>query len=43
MFFELLTGDFLFDPKSSKKWSTDEDQLALFTELLCKLCSSWSD
>ncbi|CAD7926910.1 unnamed protein product [Amoebophrya sp. A25] len=34
MFFELLTGDFLFDPKSSNSWSTDEDQLALMVELL---------
>ncbi|CAD7943038.1 unnamed protein product [Amoebophrya sp. A120] len=34
MFFELLTGDFLFDPKSTDKWSTDEDQLALMIELL---------
>eukprot|EP00392_Amoebophrya_sp_AT5.2_P004223 g4231.t1 len=34
MFFELLTGDFLFDPKSSQSWSTDEDQLALVIELL---------
>ena len=34
MFFELLTGDFLFDPKSSRQWSTDEDQLALMIELL---------
>ena len=34
MFFELMTGDFMFDPKSTKKWSTDEDQIALFIELL---------
>ena len=27
MFFELMTGDFMFDPKSTKKWSTDEDQI----------------
>mmetsp|Transcript_69384 Transcript_69384/g.206681 ORF Transcript_69384/g.206681 Transcript_69384/m.206681 type:complete len:616 (-) Transcript_69384:21-1868(-) len=34
MFFELLTGDFLFDPRSSKDWSRDEDHLALMIELL---------
>lgn len=38
MFFELATGDFLFDPKSRKaEWSTDEDQLALISELLGSL------
>jgi serine/threonine-protein kinase SRPK3 len=34
MFFELLTGDFLFDPKKSQEWPTDEDQLALMIELM---------
>eukprot|EP00929_Paragymnodinium_shiwhaense_P014520 TRINITY_DN122435_c0_g1_i1.p1 TRINITY_DN122435_c0_g1~~TRINITY_DN122435_c0_g1_i1.p1 ORF type:complete len:637 (-),score=216.66 TRINITY_DN122435_c0_g1_i1:297-2207(-) len=33
MFFELLTGDFLFDPRSGKEWNRDEDHLALMIEL----------
>lgn len=34
MFFELLTGDFLFDPRTGKDWNRDEDHLALMIELL---------
>lgn len=34
MFFELLTGDFLFDPRKSEDWCRDEDHLALMTELI---------
>jgi len=34
MFFELLTGEFLFAPKHSKSWSRDEDHIALMIELL---------
>jgi len=36
MFFELATGDFLFDPKKEKgdEWDRDEDHLALIAELL---------
>eukprot|EP00397_Hematodinium_sp_SG-2012_P011531 GEMP01011671.1.p1 GENE.GEMP01011671.1~~GEMP01011671.1.p1 ORF type:complete len:627 (+),score=162.06 GEMP01011671.1:106-1986(+) len=34
MFFELLTGEFLFAPRSSKKWCRDEDHIALIIELL---------
>mmetsp|Transcript_98118 Transcript_98118/g.245971 ORF Transcript_98118/g.245971 Transcript_98118/m.245971 type:complete len:674 (+) Transcript_98118:73-2094(+) len=34
MFFELLTGDFLFDPHTGDDWSRDEDHLALMIELL---------
>eukprot|EP00929_Paragymnodinium_shiwhaense_P118222 TRINITY_DN9014_c0_g1_i1.p1 TRINITY_DN9014_c0_g1~~TRINITY_DN9014_c0_g1_i1.p1 ORF type:complete len:641 (-),score=164.82 TRINITY_DN9014_c0_g1_i1:354-2276(-) len=34
MLFELTTGDYLFDPKSSEEYPRDEDHLALFTELL---------
>lgn len=37
MVFELLTGDFLFDPKKGDNYSRDEDHLALFTELLGEL------
>lgn len=34
MFFELLTGEFLFAPKHSKSWTRDEDHMALMIELL---------
>merc|ERR1711920_76593 len=32
--FELLTGDYLFDPKASEEYPRGEDHLALFVELL---------
>lgn len=34
MVFELLTGDFLFDPQESEYIDRDEDHLALIVELL---------
>eukprot|EP00916_Digyalum_oweni_P024879 GHVL01041091.1.p1 GENE.GHVL01041091.1~~GHVL01041091.1.p1 ORF type:complete len:688 (+),score=119.73 GHVL01041091.1:54-2117(+) len=34
MIFELCTGDYLFDPKSTEQFSKDEDHLALCMELL---------
>merc|ERR1712232_788404 len=34
MIFELVTGDYLFDPKTSDEYPRDEDHLALFIELL---------
>lgn len=34
MIFELVTGDYLFDPKASEEYPRDEDHLALFCELL---------
>ncbi|PFH32728.1 putative cell-cycle-associated protein kinase SRPK [Besnoitia besnoiti] len=34
MLFELITGDYLFDPKSSQSFDRDEDHLALIIELL---------
>jgi serine/threonine protein kinase len=34
MVFELVTGDYLFDPKASDEYPRDEDHLALFMELL---------
>ncbi|KFG60073.1 putative cell-cycle-associated protein kinase SRPK [Toxoplasma gondii RUB] len=34
MLFELITGDYLFDPKSSSAFDRDEDHLALIIELL---------
>lgn len=33
MIFELVTGDYLFDPKASEEYPRDEDHLALFIEL----------
>ena len=35
--FELITGDYLFEPKSGKDYSRDEDHLALFQEALGKI------
>ena len=35
--FELITGDYLFEPKSSQNYSRDEDHLALFQEALGKI------
>lgn len=32
--FELVTGDYLFEPKKGKSYSKNEDHLALITELL---------
>lgn len=37
MVFELVTGDFLFDPKSGRGYDRDEDHLALIIELLGKI------
>eukprot|EP00442_Polarella_glacialis_P009466 CAMPEP_0115136022 /NCGR_PEP_ID=MMETSP0227-20121206/56112_1 /TAXON_ID=89957 /ORGANISM="Polarella glacialis, Strain CCMP 1383" /LENGTH=486 /DNA_ID=CAMNT_0002542949 /DNA_START=111 /DNA_END=1568 /DNA_ORIENTATION=- len=37
MIFELITGDFLFDPRTGDDWSRDEDHLALMSELLGSL------
>eukprot|EP00742_Colponemidia_sp_Colp-10_P004193 GILJ01004472.1.p1 GENE.GILJ01004472.1~~GILJ01004472.1.p1 ORF type:complete len:610 (-),score=112.30 GILJ01004472.1:93-1922(-) len=34
MLFELVTGDFLFEPKSGEQYSRDEDHIAQFVELL---------
>jgi serine/threonine-protein kinase SRPK3 len=34
MLFELVTGDFLFDPKKGKTYRKNDDHLALITELL---------
>jgi len=34
MVFELVTGDYLFDPKSSDFHSKEDDHLACFTKLL---------
>ena len=32
--FELVTGDYLFEPKKGKTYSKNEDHLALITELI---------
>ena len=38
--FELVTGDFLFDPKSGHRFSRDDDHLAQMIELLGDIPSS---
>lgn len=40
MAFELMTGDYLFDPKPSEEYPRDEDHLALTVELLGKMPSN---
>ena len=40
MIFELVTGDYLFDPKGSDEFPRDEDHLALIMELLGPLPKS---
>jgi serine/threonine protein kinase len=40
MLFELVTGDYLFDPKASEEYPRDEDHLALFVELLGQMPKS---
>ena len=42
MLFELLTGEFLFDPKKDKNFSKSEDHLALMMELLNKFPTNYS-
>ncbi|KEG15468.1 serine/arginine-rich protein specific kinase SRPK [Trypanosoma grayi] len=37
MIFELITGEFLFDPRKGDNYSRDEDHLALMTELMGEL------
>merc|ERR1719486_1046333 len=37
MVFELVTGDYLFDPKGTEEYPRDEDHLALCIELLGKI------
>jgi serine/threonine-protein kinase SRPK3 len=32
--FELVTGDYLFEPKKGKSYSKNEDHLALISELI---------
>lgn len=42
MLFEMLTGEFLFDPKKDKIFKKSEDHLALMQELLNKFPKSYS-
>jgi len=39
--FELLTGDFLFEPKSSEVHDKDDDHLAQMFEMLQKFPKEW--
>jgi serine/threonine-protein kinase SRPK3 len=34
MIFELVTGDYLFDPKKGKSYKKNDDHLALISELI---------
>ncbi len=34
MVFELITGDYLFDPKKGKTFKKNDDHLALISELI---------
>ena len=34
MIFELVTGDYLFDPKKGKTYRKNDDHIALITELI---------
>ena len=41
MIFEMLTGDFLFDPKRSKEFKKNDDHLAQMIELLNEFPPDW--
>jgi len=51
MTFELITGDYLFDPKKGKTYRKNDDHLAQMTELIgdidnvrwLKSCENWED
>jgi len=54
MLFELITGDYLFDPKKGKTYKKNDDHLALMTELIGEMkgdqlsymkesCEGWED
>lgn len=54
MVFELVTGDYLFDPKKGKTFKKNDDHLALITELIGEMqgdelqhmkesCEAWDD
>jgi len=42
MMFELLTGDFLFEPRSGANFTKDDDHLAQAMELLGKFPKSFA-
>lgn len=42
MLFEILTGEFLFDPKKEKNFKKSEDHLALMMEMLNKFPKNYS-
>ena len=54
MIFELITGDYLFDPKKGKTYKKNDDHLALISELIGEMsidtlkhmkenCEAWDD
>ena len=42
MIFEMLTGDFLFEPRQGPNFSKNEDHLAQIQELLGKLPENYA-
>lgn len=42
MIFELITGDFLFEPRKGKTYSKNDDHLAQIIELLGKVPKNMS-
>lgn len=42
MLFELLTGDFLFDPRSNENFNKDEDHLAQMIETIGLMPNGWA-
>lgn len=41
MIFELITGDYLFNPKSSEKYTKEDDHIAYIIELLGHPDKDW--
>ena len=41
MIFELITGDYLFDPQSNKRYTKDEDHIAQMMELVGMFPRNW--
>lgn len=41
MFFELITGDFLFEPRSGEGYTKDDDHLAQIMELIGDFDLDW--
>lgn len=42
MLFEMITGEFLFDPRKNELWSKSTDHLAIMMEILHKFPKNYS-